>query len=133
MNINQSRSMNTLNESENYPESSYEHPFSNQKYMLSSSYTPTSHRYPPTTNYPNNPLTSDDSGNESSINYQQKVNPHFVVVAIDFGTTYSGYAFAFTRDVDSILMMRKVDGNDPGMYFFSFVQLILLHLKMNLF
>jgi hypothetical protein len=46
------------------------------------------------------------------------VNPHFVVVAIDFGTTYSGYAFAFTRDVDSILMMRKVDGNDPGMYFF---------------
>jgi hypothetical protein len=36
------------------------------------------------------------------------------VVAIDFGTTFSGYAFAFTRDIDSILMMRKVDGNDPG-------------------
>lgn len=60
--------------------------------------------------------SSDDSGNESSIHYQaqSKGNTHFVVVAIDFGTTYSGYAFAFTRDADSILMMRKVDGNDPG-------------------
>ena len=67
--------------------------------------------------------TSDDSGNESSVNYQQQqqqltsaanANTHFVVVAIDFGTTFSGYAFAFTRDIDSILMMRKVDGNDPG-------------------
>ena len=62
------------------------------------------------------PTTSDDSGNESSVNYRQQSsnNTHFVVVAIDFGTTFSGYAFAFTRDVDSILMMRKVDGNDPG-------------------
>ena len=42
-----------------------------------------------------------------------------MVVAIDFGTTYSGYAFAFTRDIDSILMMRKVDGNDPGWSLFS--------------
>ena len=61
--------------------------------------------------------SSDDSGNESSTHYQSKSkipNAHFVVVAIDFGTTYSGYAFAFTRDPDSILMMRKVDGNDPG-------------------
>jgi len=65
--------------------------------------------------------TSDDSGNESSVNYHQQQltstgnpNTHFVVVAIDFGTTFSGYAFAFTRDIDSILMMRKVDGNDPG-------------------
>jgi len=67
--------------------------------------------------------TSDDSGNESSLNYHQQqltnmanTNTHFVVVAIDFGTTFSGYAFAFTRDIDSILMMRKVDGNDPGLY-----------------
>lgn len=62
------------------------------------------------------PTASDDSGNESSVNYQQQItnNTHFVVVAIDFGTTFSGYAFAFTRDIDSILMMRKVDGNDPG-------------------
>jgi hypothetical protein len=68
------------------------------------------------------PTTSDDSGNESSVNYQQPItnNTHFVVVAIDFGTTFSGYAFAFTRDIDSILMMRKVDGNDPG----SFLSLV---------
>ena len=66
------------------------------------------------------PTTSEDSGNESSANYHQQLTTaptnqtHFVVVAIDFGTTFSGYAFAFTRDIDSILMMRKVDGNDPG-------------------
>jgi hypothetical protein len=129
------------------------------KYVTSSSYSPTSYRYPPASiidesalsthsinrstqqqqqlstsslsayvpqhNNNNNtnpnrhsllPTTSDDSGNESSANYQQNMpnNTHFVVVAIDFGTTFSGYAFAFTRDIDSILMMRKVDGNDPG-------------------
>jgi len=39
---------------------------------------------------------------------------HFVVVAIDFGTTFSGYAFSFTRDPDSIHMMRKWEGGDPG-------------------
>ena len=87
--------------------------------------------YVPQHNYTNNsnavrqslpPTTSDDSGNESSINYHHQHqehlanNTHFVVVAIDFGTTFSGYAFAFTRDIDSILMMRKVDGNDPGKF-----------------
>ncbi|XP_069704029.1 heat shock 70 kDa protein 12A-like isoform X2 [Periplaneta americana] len=41
---------------------------------------------------------------------------HFVVVAIDIGTTYSGYAFCFTRDPDSnIHMMRKWEGGDPGL------------------
>ena len=39
---------------------------------------------------------------------------HFVVAAIDFGTTYSGYAFAFLRDSDSVHMMRKWEGGDPG-------------------
>ncbi|XP_045600464.1 uncharacterized protein [Procambarus clarkii] len=39
---------------------------------------------------------------------------HFVVVAIDFGTTYSGYAFSFTRDPDSVHMMKKWEGGDPG-------------------
>lgn len=39
---------------------------------------------------------------------------HFVVAAIDFGTAYSGYAFSFTRDPDSIHMMRKWEGGDPG-------------------
>jgi len=139
------------------------------KYVISSSYSPTSYRYPPASiidestlstystnrgtqqqqqqqqqlstsslsayvpqhNNNNNsninrhsllPATSDDSGNESSVNYQQPItnNTHFVVVAIDFGTTFSGYAFAFTRDIDSILMMRKVDGNDPGKSHFLF-------------
>ncbi|CAF1070717.1 unnamed protein product, partial [Adineta ricciae] len=108
INNSSSRSMNPTNESESCP---HGHSTANQNGMASSSYSPGSYRCP--TN-PHNIPTSDDSGNESSINYRQKSNPHFVVVAIDFGTTYSGYAFAFTRDIDSILMMRKVDGNDPG-------------------
>ncbi|XP_065648387.1 heat shock 70 kDa protein 12A [Hydra vulgaris] len=37
-----------------------------------------------------------------------------VVVAIDFGTTFSGYAFSFTRDSNSIHMMRRWEGGDPG-------------------
>ena len=70
--------------------------------------------------------TSDDSGNESSLNYHQpNHSSHFVVVAIDFGTTFSGYAFAFTRDIDSILMMRKVDGNDRGTFAFFFFFIVL--------
>lgn len=40
---------------------------------------------------------------------------HFVVVAIDFGTTYSGYAFSFTHDTDTVHIMRKWEGDDPGM------------------
>ena len=44
----------------------------------------------------------------------QEPHTSIVVVAIDFGTTYSGYAFAFTRDPDSIHMMRKWEGGDPG-------------------
>jgi hypothetical protein len=35
---------------------------------------------------------------------------HFIVVAIDFGTTFSGYSFSFTRDPDNIHVMRKVEG-----------------------
>ncbi|CAF1325329.1 unnamed protein product [Adineta steineri] len=103
--------MNPSNESDKYLHSTHENSFPNQKYMLSSSHSPTSYQYPLNTT---NPLISDDSGNESTTNFHKKSNQHFVVVAIDFGTTYSGYAFAFTRDIDSILMMRKVDGNDPG-------------------
>lgn len=30
-----------------------------------------------------------------------------VVVAIDFGTTSSGYAFSFTQDPEAIHMMRR--------------------------
>ncbi len=50
------------------------------------------------------------SGGSASNN----TDKHFVVAAIDFGTTYSGYAFSFTRDPDSIHMMRKWEGGDPG-------------------
>ncbi|XP_078668932.1 heat shock 70 kDa protein 12A-like [Branchiostoma floridae x Branchiostoma belcheri] len=39
---------------------------------------------------------------------------YFVVVAIDFGTTFSGYAFSFLRNPDSIHVMRKWEGGDPG-------------------
>lgn len=35
---------------------------------------------------------------------------HYVVVAIDFGTTYSGYAFSFTNDPENIHMMKKWEG-----------------------
>jgi hypothetical protein len=32
--------------------------------------------------------------------------------AIDFGTTYSGYAFSFIHDPEEIHMMRKWEGTD---------------------
>ena len=32
-----------------------------------------------------------------------------IVVAIDFGTTYSGYAYAFMHTPDEIHLMRKID------------------------
>ncbi|CAF91795.1 unnamed protein product, partial [Tetraodon nigroviridis] len=48
--------------------------------------------------------------------------PFSVVVAIDFGTTSSGYAFSFTQDPEAIHMMRRPssnqnrrwEGGDPG-------------------
>ncbi|KPP57360.1 hypothetical protein Z043_124929, partial [Scleropages formosus] len=40
--------------------------------------------------------------------------PFSVVVAIDFGTTSSGYAFSFTQDPETIHMMRRWEGGDPG-------------------
>ncbi|XP_051504637.1 heat shock 70 kDa protein 12B [Myxocyprinus asiaticus] len=41
-------------------------------------------------------------------------HPFSVVVAIDFGTTSSGYAFSFTEDPETIHMMRRWEGGDPG-------------------
>jgi len=39
-----------------------------------------------------------------------------VVVAIDFGTTFSGYAFSFVRDTArSVYVMRKWEGGDAGL------------------
>uniref|UniRef100_A0A671TXM9 Heat shock protein 12B n=1 Tax=Sparus aurata TaxID=8175 RepID=A0A671TXM9_SPAAU len=40
--------------------------------------------------------------------------PFTVVVAIDFGTTSSGYAFSFTQDSEAIHMMKRWEGGDPG-------------------
>jgi len=48
----------------------------------------------------------------SKISIKIEKPSHFVVIAIDFGTTYSGYAFSFTRDPETIHVMRKWDGND---------------------
>ncbi|XP_015795733.1 uncharacterized protein LOC107372095 isoform X1 [Tetranychus urticae] len=52
--------------------------------------------------------------NNLSRNDLSLASKHFVVVAIDFGTTYSGYAFSFTRSPEAIHMMRKWDDScDP--------------------
>lgn len=41
--------------------------------------------------------------------------PSFVVVvAIDFGTTSSGYAYAFVKEPECIHTMRRWEGGDPG-------------------
>ncbi|XP_063048346.1 heat shock 70 kDa protein 12A isoform X3 [Engraulis encrasicolus] len=37
-----------------------------------------------------------------------------VVVAIDFGTTSSGYAYAFSKEPECIHTMRRWEGGDPG-------------------
>ena len=37
-----------------------------------------------------------------------------VLVAIDFGTAFSGYAFCFVRDPGNIHVMRRWEGGDPG-------------------
>ena len=56
-------------------------------------------------------ITSVDSGVRMSYIGQHN---SLVVVAIDFGTTFSGYAFSFIRDSSSIHMMRRWEGGDPG-------------------
>lgn len=51
-------------------------------------------------------------------NGDYKDTPQFqfsVVVAIDFGTTFSGYAYSFTHDPENIHIMRKWEGDDPGL------------------
>ncbi|KAF2367815.1 hypothetical protein FHG87_001435 [Trinorchestia longiramus] len=55
-----------------------------------------------------------DVGEVTVTSAQPVESNHFVVVAIDFGTTYSGYAFSFTRDPDNVHMMKKWEGGDPG-------------------
>ncbi|XP_041369199.1 uncharacterized protein LOC121383315 isoform X2 [Gigantopelta aegis] len=50
----------------------------------------------------------------ASLSASPRQQSYFVVVAIDFGTTYSGYALSFTRDPDNVHMMRNWEGGDPG-------------------
>uniref|UniRef100_A0A8B9C3B1 Heat shock protein family A (Hsp70) member 12B n=1 Tax=Anser brachyrhynchus TaxID=132585 RepID=A0A8B9C3B1_9AVES len=58
------------------------------------------------------PLTPSQSPRSEARSQQ---SPSFaVVVAIDFGTTSSGYAFSFCSDPEAIHMMRKWEGGDPG-------------------
>ena len=56
----------------------------------------------------------DATAAETSTTSTTAAERHFIVVAIDFGTTYSGYAFSFVRDPDSVHMMRRWEGGDPG-------------------
>jgi hypothetical protein len=60
---------------------------------------------------PEEAVESEASSPSRSYNY--KDTPQFrysVVVAIDFGTTYSGYAYSFTHDPENIQIMRKWEG-----------------------
>lgn len=41
-------------------------------------------------------------------------NSRRIVVAIDFGTTYSGYAYAFRRKPDDIHLMRRKEAGQVG-------------------
>ncbi|XP_034041119.1 heat shock 70 kDa protein 12A isoform X2 [Thalassophryne amazonica] len=46
---------------------------------------------------------------------QVSSGPTFVVVvAIDFGTTSSGYAYAFSKEPECVHTMRRWEGGDPG-------------------
>lgn len=58
------------------------------------------------------PLSPTHIQNDSE---QVPEGPSFVVVvAIDFGTTSSGYAYAFTKEPECIHTMRRWEGGDPG-------------------
>ncbi|XP_071947074.1 uncharacterized protein [Antedon mediterranea] len=39
-----------------------------------------------------------------------------VVIAIDFGSTFSGYAYCFPTNPEEIFVMRKWQGGDPGVW-----------------
>ncbi|XP_059673984.1 heat shock 70 kDa protein 12B [Gavia stellata] len=58
------------------------------------------------------PLTPSQSPRSEA--RSQQTASFAVVVAIDFGTTSSGYAFSFSSDPEAIHMMRKWEGGDPG-------------------
>ncbi|XP_059376173.1 heat shock 70 kDa protein 12A isoform X3 [Carassius carassius] len=59
------------------------------------------------------PLSPTHVLNDSEENEPTR-HPYVVVVAIDFGTTSSGYAYAFTKEPECIHTMRRWEGGDPG-------------------
>lgn len=58
------------------------------------------------------PLSPSHSQNDNE--QLQSQRSFVVVVAIDFGTTSSGYAYAFTKEPECIHTMRRWEGGDPG-------------------
>ncbi|XP_077095495.1 heat shock 70 kDa protein 12A isoform X3 [Siphateles boraxobius] len=59
------------------------------------------------------PLSPTHVLNDSEANEPTR-HPYVVVVAIDFGTTSSGYAYAFNKEPECIHTMRRWEGGDPG-------------------
>ncbi|XP_039526000.1 heat shock 70 kDa protein 12A isoform X3 [Pimephales promelas] len=59
------------------------------------------------------PLSPTHVLNDSEENESTR-HPYVVVVAIDFGTTSSGYAYAFKKEPECIHTMRRWEGGDPG-------------------
>ncbi|XP_041117236.1 heat shock 70 kDa protein 12A-like isoform X4 [Polyodon spathula] len=59
------------------------------------------------------PLSPSHSLKDSDQNVPAQQS-YVVVVAIDFGTTSSGYAYSFTKEPECIHIMRRWEGGDPG-------------------
>ncbi|KAF3827950.1 hypothetical protein GH733_001185 [Mirounga leonina] len=65
------------------------------------------HPHPPLMPYSEHPQNDADP----NVSEQQMF---LVVVAIDFGTTSSGYAYSFAKEPECIHVMRRWEGGDPG-------------------
>nr|XP_035952182.1 heat shock 70 kDa protein 12A isoform X1 [Halichoerus grypus] len=59
------------------------------------------------------PLSPSHIVNDADPNVSEQ-QMFLVVVAIDFGTTSSGYAYSFTKEPECIHVMRRWEGGDPG-------------------
>ncbi|XP_036754883.2 heat shock 70 kDa protein 12A isoform X1 [Manis pentadactyla] len=59
------------------------------------------------------PLSPSHIVNDADTNVSEQ-QMFLVVVAIDFGTTSSGYAYSFTKEPECIHVMRRWEGGDPG-------------------
>nr|KAF6456438.1 heat shock protein family A (Hsp70) member 12A [Rousettus aegyptiacus] len=59
------------------------------------------------------PLSPSHIANDADPNVSEQ-QTFLVVVAIDFGTTSSGYAYSFAKEPECIHVMRRWEGGDPG-------------------